>query len=500
MLLDHDGGELSTNVRHIIVNPPIAPESGALNTRQRWTVLGICASSLFLVGLDTTIVTVSLSHIGASLHVPDEQLAWVVDAYTITFAALLITSGALADRFGRRRVFLTGLSVFLLASLACSVAPTAAFLIGARAVQGIGASMLTPVALAIVVNVMPDPRERAQAIGIWSAMFGLSMAAGPALGGALLTALDWRAVFWINAPIVVLAMLLVIRLVPESKAARARKVDLGGQVLLVVLLGLVVALLIEGPRLGWLSPVVIGGAMLVPVLLVTFWWVESRRKEALIDPALFRHPAFTGAVLSAIVVFIAFSATLLLTTTLLQNALGWGPLAAGAATLPMAVGTLVFAPLSGHLLSKTGPRIPLLYAGATLLLGGFLLIALTVEPRAEILLAAYLLIGIAVGLSNPPITNTAVNGLPAERAGVAGGLTSTARQIGTALGIALAGALVGAAQRDGGAPDAVALLPGWLLITLCGAALLGLAFLAPGRTTPKRQPLEISSRAGERTA
>lgn len=228
-----------------------------LSAHRRWTVLAICASALFLVGLDTTIVTVGLPQIGAGLDVGSDRLAWVVDAYTVPFASLLITSGALADRFGRRRVFQTGLVVFGLSSLACAAAPSLELLVAARAVQGVGASMLTPGALAIVVNVMSDPRERAQAIGIWGAMFGLSMAVGPVTGGALVAAFDWRAVFWINGPLVLAAIVLVIVLVPESRAGKPRRLDWPGQMLLALVLAITVAMLIEGPRLGWATPVAI---------------------------------------------------------------------------------------------------------------------------------------------------------------------------------------------------------------------------------------------------
>ena len=191
----------------------------ALNARRRWTVLAVCALSLFLVGLDTTIVNVGLPTIGRGLGAETSSLEWIVDAYTVVLASLLISSGALADRFGRRRFFQSGLAVFGTASLACALAPSLGILVAARAVQGAGASMLSPVALAIVVNAMPDPRERAQAIGVWASVFGLSLAVGPVAGGALIAALGWRSVFWINAPVIVAAVILSALVLPESRAA-----------------------------------------------------------------------------------------------------------------------------------------------------------------------------------------------------------------------------------------------------------------------------------------
>lgn len=462
-----------------------------LSARRRWTVLAICASALFLVGLDTTIVAVGLPRIGAGLAVASDRLAWVVDAYTVPFASLLITSGALADRFGRRRVFQIGLVVFRVASLACAAAPTLEALIAARVAQGVGASMLTPVALAIVVNAMPDPRERAQAIGIWGAMFGLSMAAGPVTGGALLAAFDWRALFWVNAPLVLAAICLVAVLVPESRADRPRRLDLPGQLLLALALALAVSVLIEGPRIGWTSPPAIAAYAAFAVTLAGFAWAETRSPEPLIDPGLFRNPGFTGAIVSAVAVFVAFTMTLLLTTLLLQDGLGWTPIAAGAATLPMAAGALVGAPLSGRLVGMIGPRVPLLAAGSCLLLGGALLTGLAAGTSLPLLLGAYLLIGAGVGLSSAPITNTAVNSLPPQRAGVAGGITSTARQVGTALGAAIAGslaALTAAPEHPGNA------LLGWILISACGAVVL--ASVPRGRCSSRADPPTLQPTKG----
>lgn len=453
-------------------DPHVKHQNEPLSLRRRWAVLAICASALFLVGLDTTIVTVALPHISVGLSVEDARMAWVVDAYTVPFASLLITTGALADRFGRRRVFRTGLVVFGLASLACAVAPSAELLITARIVQGTGASMLTPVALAIVVNAMPDPRERARAIGVWGAMFGMSMAVGPVTGGLLVTALDWRAVFWINGPLVLTALLLVSLLVPESRSAHPRHLDVPGQILLVLILATAVTILIEGSGAAgtrWGSaPILIGCAVF---LLATagFHHVERHRSEPLVDPALFRIPAFTAAVVSAAVVFAGFSLTLLSTTLLLQNTLGWSPVAAGAATLPMAGGAVVFAPLSGWFVADSGPRGPLRAAGACLVVGGLLLMIFTVATQGTgvpLLLVAYLFIGSGVGLSSAPVTTTAVNSLPPERAGVAGGITSTSRQVGTALGVALAGSLSATS------------LAGWMIIAACGATVLILSGLA----------------------
>ncbi|MFG1656665.1 MFS transporter [Micromonospora chersina] len=443
-----------------------------LSTRRRWAVLAICALSMLLVGLDTTIVNVGLPAIGHGLGVGTRSLEWVPDAYTVILASLLISAGALADRLGRRRVFRWGLVVFGVASVACAVAPSLGALVAARAVQGIGASMLNPVALAIVVNAMPDPRERAQAIGIWASVFGLSMAAGPVAGGALIAAFGWRSVFWINAPVIVAALVLTARYVPESRAPRARRLDLPGQVLLTVVVSLCVAVLIEGPRIGWASPPAWAAYLVAAAAAVGFVAVERRRREPLMELGLFRRPAFATAVLGAVAVFVALTVSLLLTTLYLQHGHGWTPLAAGTATLPLALGAAVCAPLSGRLAGRYGARRPLLLAGAFLTAGGLSLVDLRPDPDLRQLLPAYLLIGIGFGFANAPITNTAVSGLPPARAGVAGAITSTARQLGSAVGIAVAGGLL---AEVGPAGLARASRPGWLLVAACGLFLFVVA-------------------------
>ncbi|MFE5082694.1 MFS transporter [Streptomyces mirabilis] len=454
---------------------PLDPIRPALSARRRWTVLAVCCLSMFLVGLDTTIVNVGLPAIGHGLGIGTRSLEWTVDAYTLVLASLLISSGALADRFGRRRVFQVGLVVFGVASLVCAIAPSVGVLIAARAVQGIGASMLSPVALAIVVNAMPDPRERAQAIGVWASVFGLSMAAGPVTGGALIAGFGWRSVFWINAPVIVAALVLSALFVPESRAPRAQRLDLPGQALLTVVIGVSVGVLIEGPRIGWASLPALVAYAIAAVAAVGFVSVESRRSEPLMDLRLYRHPVFSSAVLGAVAVFVALNVTLLLNTLYLQHARGWTPLAAGVATLPMAVGATVCAPLSGRLVGRTGPRLPLVLAGGFITVGGLCLVGLDQHTSVLLLLSAYLLIGVGFGFANAPITNTAVSGLPSTRAGVAGAITSTARQLGSALGIAIAGGLVAGTAPAG---LARASRPGWILVATCGLFLLLVAHAA----------------------
>ncbi|ROZ60853.1 DHA2 family efflux MFS transporter permease subunit [Rhodococcus sp. WS1] len=458
------------------------PQVIGLDARRRWGILAICCTSLFVVGLDTTIVNVALPAIGEGFGVGTVGLEWIVNAYTLVLASLLISSGALADRFGRRRIFQIGLVVFGVASIVCALAPSVGVLIAARIAQGVGGSMLSPVALAIVVNVMTDPKERAKAIGVWAAVFGLSMAAGPIVGGVLIESFGWRSVFWINVPVIAVVLVLTAVFVPQSRAEQPRRLDLPGQVLLMVVVGGSVALLIEGPRIGWLASGAIAGYVAVAAALAAFVRVESRKSEPLMDPSLFRHRPFTGAVLGAIVVFVALNATLLLGTFYLQQAREMTPAAAGAMTLPMAVAATICAPLSGILVGRFGARLPLLIAGSFTALGGLCLVSLDNSTGAATLLVAYLFLGIGFGFSNAPITNTAVNGLPRSQAGLAGGITSSARQFGAALGVALAGGMIaGSAQSD----IAEASRAGWILVVACGLVVLVIALASGGSEKTK---------------
>lgn len=463
-----------------------------LPVRRRWAVFAVCAVSMVLVGVDTTIVNAGLPSIGAALGAPTTELEWVVDAYTVALASLLITAGALADRFGRRRVFRIGLTLFGVSSVLCALAPTVSWLVAARVVQGVGASMLNPVALAIVVTTMADRRERARALGFWGAVFGISMAIGPVIGGALIEAFGWRALFWVNVPVIAVALILVAILIPESHGSRTRRIDLPGQALLVMMLFLAVELIIEGPRLGWVSaPAVAGYALLIGATFA-FGRVERRTTEPLIDLDLFRQPPFRAAVAGALAAFVAMTGSLLMITLTLQHARDWSPLHAGLGMLPMAVGIVVCAPLSGQLVARGHARIALLVAGGSTIVGAAAAAVAGPAGGAGVLLTAWALVGIGAGFANAPLTTTAVSSLPVARAGVAAAITSTARQFGAALGIAAVGTIVTGIS----VPQITAVSPlAWALVATCGAVLVGVAMVSgrplvvakgPARAAPER--------------
>ena len=332
--------------------------------RRRLLILVICCMSLVIVGLDNTIVNVALPSIQRDLHASVSGLQWVVDAYTLVLASLLVLSGSTADRFGRRSTFQAGLATFTIGSLLCSLAPSLGWLVVFRMLQAVGGSMLNPVAMSIIVNTFTDRAERARAIGVWGAAVGVSLALGPVVGGLLIASVGWRGIFWVNIPVGVAAIVLTALFVPESKAPHPRRFDPVGQVLVIVTLASLIYGIIEGPesRLG----VPGDHRLLLPVRgrrSATLLFYEPRRREPLLDLRFFRSAPFSGATVIAVSAFAALGGFLFLNTLYLQDVRGYSALHAGLLTLPLAAVTVVFAPLSGRMISIRGPRIPLIVAG-----------------------------------------------------------------------------------------------------------------------------------------
>ncbi|MET9292464.1 MFS transporter [Streptomyces sp. NPDC003077] len=451
-------------------------------TRQRrWLVLAICCMSLLIVSLDNTVLNVALPSMQRDLGASVSGMQWTIDAYTLVLASLLMLAGSTADRLGRRRVFTTGLVVFSLGSLLCSLAPSLEWLVVFRMVQAVGGSMLNPVAMSIITNTFTEPRERARAIGVWGGVVGISMAAGPIVGGLLVQAVDWRSIFWLNVPIGAVALFLTLRYVPESRAPKPRRMDPVGQALIILLLGSLTYAIIEAPGSGWDSPAILGCAGLAVLSLAGLVWYERRRREPLIDLRFFRSAPFSGATVIAVCAFAALGGFLFVNTLYLQNVRGLSALHAGLYMLPMASMTLICAPLSGRLVGATGPRLPLLLAGAGLSVSGLLFAAFKAESSTALLFLGYVVFGIGFGLVNAPITNTAVSGMPRAQAGVAAAVASTSRQVGQSLGVAVIGAVLASGARTG--PDAFvqASRPAWWVITGCGLAVLVLGALTSGR-------------------
>jgi EmrB/QacA subfamily drug resistance transporter len=460
------------------VSTTISAQTDPPTRRRQRLILAICCLSLLIVGLDATIVNVALPSIQRNLHAPVSGLQWTIDAYTLVLASLLMLSGSTADRFGRRRVFQFGLALFTVGSLLCSLAPSLEWLVLFRIVQAVGGSMLNPVALSIITNTITDRRERARALGIWGAVFGLSLALGPVVGGVLVSTIGWRAIFWINVPVGIAAIVLTQCFISESRAPRARRFDPAGQALVIVTLATLTYALIEGPHRGWGSALIVSLFAVAVAAAATLVVVESRREQPLLDVRFFRSAPFSGATVIAVAAFAAFGGFLFLNSLYLQDVRGFTALHAGLLTLPMAGMIALFAPVAGRLIARWGPRTPLLLAGPAIAIGGLLLVRLGPHTSVGYLILSYVIFGIGQGFVNAPITNTAVSGMPVEQAGVAAAVASTSRQVGATLGVAITGALVAGGT---GAGFTLASHAAWAVIGGCGVAIAFLGFVSTGR-------------------
>jgi EmrB/QacA subfamily drug resistance transporter len=459
--------------------------AGAAGRRRRLVVLLICSSSLFIVYLDSTILNVALPTLQRDLHASLSGLQWVADAYLLVVASLLLLTGSTADRLGRKKLFLVGLTGFGLGSLLCSFAPNTGTLIALRMLQGVGGSMLTPISLSIVRNVFDDPKERAQALGIWSAIFGVATACGPIVGGVLVSTIGWRSIFWLNVPICAAMITATVRYVPESRAPRPRRVDVPGQLLMIAVLGSFTYAVIQGPVSGWTAAPVLAPFALAVVAAVAFVLVERSRPEPLIELRFFRSRPFTGASVIAVLAFTVLGGFLFVITLYLQQVRGDSPLRAGLSLLPATLVMAAAAPVAGQLTSHRGSRIPLVASGLGIAGGMALLLALSPDTSYWYLAVALAVLGAGLGLVNPPITGTAVSGMPAAQAGVASAVVSVTRQVGSLLGVAVMGDLVTSGVSSGlaaGQTRAVALSAAshgaWVLGLACGLLVAVVGFLS----------------------
>ena len=472
-----------------------------LTQRRRMFILSICCLSLFMVGMDTTIVNIALPTIAQDLHAGIPGLQWTIDAYVLVLGSLLMLSGSLADRLGRRRVFQAGLTLFGGASLLCSLAPDINWLIAFRAMQGIGGSMLNPVALSIISNVFTDDRDRARAVGVWGGVFGLSMALGPLIGGLLLQAsLGWRSLFWVNVPIALVALLLAARFVPESRATHARRVDPVGQGLVLGLLATLTYAIIEGPDTGWTSPAILACLVLAAFALIGLLVYEPRHEEPLLELRFFASVPFSGATVIAFIAFAAVGGFALITTLYLQEVRGYTALQAGLLFVPVAAAAMASGPLSGRLVASRGPRLPLLGAGAALTLCAVMLTGLTDTTSVGWLVAACIVFGLGFGLVSAPVNNTALSGMPRAQSGVAAAIVSTGRQVGQTLGVAVAGALLASSLhgsiQTGLAP---ASHPAWWVMAVAGVVVVALA-LVTTTAWARRTAIAVGQETAGRTA
>ncbi|MEU8852391.1 MFS transporter [Streptomyces sp. NPDC048564] len=467
-----------------------------LSPRRRLLVLAICCMSLLIVSLDNTVLNVALPALQRDLDASTSGLQWTIDAYTLVLASLLMLAGSTADRIGRKRVFMAGLVVFTIGSALCSLAPNLDALIAFRMVQAVGGSMLNPVAMSIITNTFTDPRERARAIGVWGGVVGLSMAAGPLVGGLLVESVGWRSIFWVNLPVGLAALLLTLRYVPESRAARARRPDPLGQVLVIALFGALTYSIIAAPTAPASETLLLGSVALAALIALLIY--EPRRAQPLIDLRFFRSAPFSGATVIAVSAFAALGGFLFLSTLYLQNVRGLDALHAGLWMLPMATPMFLCAPLSGRLVGTRGPRLSLLIAGTAMTLSAALFALFDAETSNATLILGYAMFGIGFGFVNAPITNTAVSGMPRAQAGVAAAVASTSRQLGQTLGVAVVGAVLAAGVSVSSYRQTFveAAVPGWWILTGCGLMVLIVGAVTSGpwaRRTAERTAERLES-------
>jgi EmrB/QacA subfamily drug resistance transporter len=407
---------------------------------RRWWTLGAVCVATFMLLLDITIVNVALPDIARDLRSSFTDLQWVIDAYALSLAALLLTAGSLADLLGRRLVFAAGLGVFTAASLLCALASSPLFLELARAVQGIGAAAMFATSLALLAATFQG-RERGTAFGAWGATTGAAVAVGPLIGGLLTESVGWQSIFLINVPIGIGAIAVALTRVAESSDPDAAGVDWAGLVTFSAGLFLLIFALVRGNAEGWGSPLIVSFLVGAVVLLCAFVVVERRRARPMFDLALLRKPAFAGASIAAFALSASLFSMFLYMTLYIQNALGYSPLQAGLRFLPVTLLSFFVAPIAGKLSARFPVRI--MIGGGLGLVGiGLALMArLDADSAWTVLLPGFIFAGIGTGLINPPLASTAVGVVPPARAGMGSGINSTFRQIGIATGIAGLGAL-----------------------------------------------------------
>ena len=408
--------------------------------RKRLVLAALCAT-MFMAMLDNVIVNNALPRIGQQLHAGVSGLQWVVEGYSLVYAALLLTGGTLGDRYGRKRIFLTGLALFTAGSAAAALSGSIGLLIAARMLQGLGAALLTPGSLSILRHVFTDEKERARAVGLWSGVSALGLAIGPVVGGPMVDAFGWASVFWINVPIGAAALLLAARVLPEF-AGRVGRADLPGQLLSALGLGALVYALVEGPVRGWTDTRILTLAAAAAVALLVFVAVELRIADPMFDPHFFRDPVLSGAAVSGFMIsFGMFGASFFL-PLLMQDVMGWAPSSAGLAGLPMTAMIVVAAPLSGTLTVRCGPRIPLV-TGLTLCaaaLGGLSLYG--EHARYPEYLWVLLAMGVGMGMTFTPVSVMVMKRVPLAQAGMASATLNMLREIGGVVGVAALGAVL----------------------------------------------------------
>jgi EmrB/QacA subfamily drug resistance transporter len=410
--------------------------------QRRWITLAVLCVSLLVIVMDNTILNVAIPSLVEDLGATNSQLQWIIDSYTLVFAGLLLTTGSMGDRFGRKRALRAGIMIFCAGSALSALAGSPTQLIVTRGLMGIGGALIMPSTLSILTNVFRDPRERGRAIAIWAGFSGLAVAIGPITGGILLAHFHWSSVFWVNIPIGIAAIVLGHYFIPESKDPNAPKLDLPGAVLSIVGLGALLFGIIQGPAAGWTAPSVVIGFVLGVVGLSAFIAWELYTPTPMLDMKFFKNPRFTAANSSITLTFFAMFGSMFLLTQYWQFVHGYTPLEAGVRMVPFAMGMMITAPLSARLVEIVGTK-RVVTLGLVVVAGSmFFLSFITVDSSYLRVIVNYTLVSVGMGLTMPPATESVMGSLPREKAGVGSAVNDTTRQVGGALGVAVIGSIV----------------------------------------------------------
>src|SRR4051794_21852735 len=460
------------------MNAPRYSRSRTMNVK-RGTLAVVCLATAVLM-LDIAVVNTALPHIADDLDAGLSGLQWVVDAYTLALASVVLTAGSVADRIGRRRVFSVGLVVFTAASIACAMAGSIELLDVARGIQGIGGALLFATSLSLLAQAFPEPQERIKALGAYGAAIGAAFAFGPLVGGALTSAFGWEAVFLVNVPLGIAGMALTVRYVQESRDANARGLDWAGQATLSASLFLLVLALLRGNEDGWSSTPIVVALVASVALMVAFVLIQRRVKFPMLPLGLFRRPDFSGAQIAAFAISGSFFALFLYTTLYLQNVLGLSAIEAGLVYLPGTMVMFVVSGLSAQVASKVAPGVMIAGGLALVAIGLAMFLNVEVDSSWTSLMPGLLVASVGTGVFNPAVSAVALGSAPQHMSGLAAGVNDTFRQAGIAVGVAAFGAMIPSSAGLGGG-DPVAFVDGLHVALIAGAALAAVGAIASAR-------------------
>jgi EmrB/QacA subfamily drug resistance transporter len=452
---------------NVYVEAPVTMAITSTHTsrgQNRTLILLTMSLGVLIAQVDTSVVNLAIKQIGSSLNAGVSVLQWVVDAYNLVYASLLLTAGGLADIYGRRRIFVLGIVLFTAGSLVCGLAPNATILVIGRGIAGLGAALEIPTSLAILTVAYPDTRERTRALGVWASCNGIAFVIGPTVGGVLVDAAGWRSIFLLIVPICIVALALALTAVPESKDPKGRNLDVPGQVLAIAALGALSVGVIEGPHWGWASPFSVLSFVIAIAAGVLFFRMQARTDNGLVPLSILKSKVFSASLGIAAAMTFGMYAMLFLTPLYLQAARGSSALTAGFELLPMSVAFVIVSQLSGRIANRFGPRLPMTAGMAAMGTGLFMLALIALNDSFVLIETALLVIGCGLGLNTAPVNAVAVANVPAARSGTASGLVNTARMVGATLGVAVLGAVfaVFAGSADAGGHIVSGLVPAYI--------------------------------------